>query len=484
MTLKTKSWLFFALLLIVFVISGYWLVKSGNAYNVVSVSSTADTAESDWLLFLHTVNQNIAEPFAILLLQLIAILIAVRIVGFLFVKIGQPTVIGEIIAGIILGPSLLGYFFPDVFNFLFPDDSMRNLEILSQIGLIFFMFVIGMELELNEIKKKANETFIISQTSIIVPFFFGMLLAYFVYQHYAVQHTFLPFALFIGISMSITAFPVLARIVQEKSLTKTHLGVVAIASAASNDVTAWCLLAVVIAIAKTGTIFSALSTIGLSITYVLFMLLVVRPFLQKLGHIYQNKEVVNKSIVAFIFLILILSASATQIIGIHALFGAFLAGVIMPVNLNFRKILTEKIEDLTLVLLLPLFFVFTGLRTKIGLLNTPELWALCIVFIVVGIAGKLIGTAAAARINGESWHNSLSLGALMNARGLMELIVLNIGYEMNILPPTIFVILVLMALITTFMTAPTLNLLNRLFPVSEKWEDTYAIRRKKYKILL
>lgn len=492
MTKVSRSWLFYGLLLIIFIILSYLLVKSGSAFDVQPVISettesveATNSGESDWMLFLRAVKHNVGEPFAILLLQLIAILITVRIFGLICVRIGQPTVIGEIIAGIVLGPSLLGYFYPELFEFLFPVESMSNLEILSQLGLILFMFIIGMELELDELKKKLNETFVISHASIIFPFFFGMVLSYFVYQEYAAGMTsFLSFSLFIGISMSITAFPVLARIVQEKGLTKTHLGIVAIASAANNDVSAWCLLAVVIAIAQTGTFISALYTIGFSIAYILFMFLVVKPFLKRLATIYQNKEVINKGIVAFIFLVLILSSCATQVIGIHALFGAFLAGVIMPSNLSFRKILTEKIEDLALVLLLPLFFVYTGLRTEIGLLNTPELWVLCAIFITVGVIGKFLGTAIPARIVGESWRDSLSLGALMNARGLMELIVLNIGYEMGILPPTIFVILVLMALITTFMTTSALELINRLLPAKEQSPDSYQHLRKKFKILL
>ncbi len=493
MTQKSRSWLFYVVMLIIFALSSYWLIKGGANFhpktidtgNIVIPSTTIPENSSDWELFVQSTIHNVGEPFAILLMQMIAILFVARVFGFLFIKIGQPTVIGEILAGIVLGPSLLGYFYPEVFQFLFPAKSMGNLEILSQLGLILFMFVIGMELELNELKNKLNETFIISHASIIVPFFMGMALSYFVYEDYAIGNTsFLSFSLFIGISMSITAFPVLARIVQEKGLTKTHLGIISIASAANNDVTAWCLLAVVIAIAKTGTIVSALYTVGFSIVYVLFMFYVIKPFLTRIGNIYQNKEVINKGIVAFIFLILILSAFTTQIIGIHALFGAFLAGVIMPANLNFRKILTEKIEDIALVMLLPLFFVFTGLRTEIGLLNSIELWELCAIFIVVAIIGKFFGSAIPAKIAGESWKDSLSIGALMNARGLMELIVLNIGYEMGILPPTLFVILVLMALVTTFMTSPTLSFINFLFPEKTSLPEHFDSIQKKFNILV
>ena len=238
----------------------------------------------------------------------------------------------------------------------------------------------------------------------------------------------------------------------------------AIASAANDDVTAWCILAAVIAIAKTGSFISSLYTIGFAIAYVALMLLVVRPFLKRIGEIYSTSEVMNKSIVAFLFLLLILSAFTTQIIGIHALFGAFLFGVVMPQLPKFRKLIIDKIEDVSVALLLPLFFVFTGLRTQIGLLNTPYLWGICGIFILVAVSGKFMGGAFSARILGETWKDSLSLGVLMNTRGLMELIVLNIGYEMGILPPTIFVMLVIMALVTTFMTTPILSLINRLFP--------------------
>jgi Kef-type K+ transport system membrane component KefB len=339
------------------------------------------------------------------------------------------------------------------------------------------MFTIGMDLNMGKLKEKMGVMYVVSQASILIPYFFGMILAYFIYQDFAATQTdFLSFALFIGISMSITAFPVLARIVQEKGLTKTHLGTMAIASAAFNDVAAWCILAAAIAIAKTGSLNSSLFTIGLSIIYVLGMFFIVRPFLKRIGNIYSNSEVLNKSIIAFLLLILILSSFVTQVIGIHALFGAFLAGVIMPQLPNFRRLVIEKIEDVSVTLLLPLFFVFTGLRTQIGLLNTPYLWEICALFIIVAISGKFIGSAFTARILGENWKDSLSLGVLMNTRGLMELIVLNIGYEMGIFPPSIFVMLVIMALVTTFMTTPALSVINRLFPEKDI-EKEYSVQQ-------
>lgn len=334
------------------------------------------------------------------------------------------------------------------------------------------MFVIGMELDFGVIRKKINETLVISHAGILVPFFGGIVASYWVYEEYASDRTsFLPFALFIGISMSITAFPVLARIIQERNMTHTQVGTLSIASAANDDVTAWCLLAVVIAIAKAGTFLSALYAVGFTAAYILIMFYIVRPFLKKTGEVYATGEVINKTFVSFIFLILVVSSTITELIGIHALFGAFMAGVVMPSNIGFRKVMMEKVEDVALVFFLPLFFAYTGLHTEIGLIDTPQLWDICVLLIVVAVAGKFGGCALAARLVGESWRNSLTIGTLMNTRGLMELVALNIGYEMGVLPPEIFVILVIMALVTTFMTTPLLSFIERIFHKKEEMQE-------------
>lgn len=470
-----KTWIFYGGMMLLFVVLTYVLFSSAAKFDTEVISENSnDISLSTFENFRFAMMHNIMEPAAMLLLQIISILLVSRVFGFLFVKIGQPTVIGEILAGIVLGPSLLGYFFPEAYSFLFAPDSLSNIYILSEIGLVLFMFVIGMELDLSALKNKMGTTFVISQASIVIPYFMGMWLAYYLYEEFAAGQTdFISFALFIGISMSITAFPVLARIVQEKGLTKSHLGTISIASAAFNDVTAWCVLAAVIAISKTGSLDSSLFNIGLAVAYILVMMFLVKPFLKRIGEIYKNSEVVNKSVFAFFLLVLIISAYITQLIGIHALFGAFLAGVIMPPLPSFRKLIVDKVEDVSLTLLLPLFFVYTGLRTEIGLLNTPYLWWVAFIFIVVAVVGKFIGSAFSAKVLGETWKDSLSIGILMNTRGLMELIVLNIGYEMGILPPPIFVMLVIMALVTTFMTTPILSLINFLFPekrIREEYE--------------
>ncbi len=464
-----KNYLIYVIMLLLFGALIYMAIEEGDRFSHHVVASSAVAEETPFAMFSQFVTDNLHHPLSILLIQIIAVLLMVRLFGFLFKHIGQPGVIGEIVAGIVLGPSVLGYFFPDVFQALFPPESLTNLELLSQVGLVLFMFVIGMELDFSVLKNKINETLVISHAGILVPFFLGIVASYWIYEEYAaVRTSFLPFALFIGISMSITAFPVLARIIQERNMTKTPLGTLAIASAANDDVTAWCLLAVVIAIAKAGTFASALYAIGLTALYIIIMFMVVRPFLKKVGEVYANQEVINKTFVALILLILIISSTLTEIIGIHALFGAFMAGVVMPPSLGFRKVMMEKVEDIALVFFLPLFFAFTGLRTEIGLINSPALWGVCLLLITVAVAGKLGGCAVAARLVGESWKDSFTIGTLMNTRGLMELVALNIGYEMGVLPPSIFVILVIMALVTTFMTTPLLHFVEQIFARREE----------------
>ena len=465
-----RNYIFYIIMLILFGAMMWWLIDLGSKYDIgVTHSNHEIIPVSSWDIFHNGLTENIHHPLSMLLLQIIAILICVRIFSFILKYLGQPGVIGEIVAGIVLGPSVLGHFFPEAFEFLFNSSSLVPLNIISQIGLVLFMFVIGMELDVRIIKQKASQTLVISHASIIVPFLMGTILAYFVYPEFQTPHTsFLSFALFIGIAISITAFPVLARIIQERNLGRSQMGMLSIASAANNDITAWCLLAMIIAITRAGNPASALYTILLSTLYIIFMFAVVRPFMKKIGNIYNSPEVMNKTIVAFMLLTLVVSSYISEILGIHALFGAFLAGVIMPPNISFRRVMTDKVEDIALVLFLPLFFVFTGLRTEIGLLNTPHLWWLCVIFIIVSIMGKMLGASLSARFVGESWKSSLSIGVLMNTRGLMELIVLNIGYEMGVIPSSLFVIFVIMALFTTFMATPSLILIEWLFRKKKK----------------
>jgi Kef-type K+ transport system membrane component KefB len=406
--------------------------------------------------------ENLNHPLGILLVQLVVIILVARGMGKLFRRIGQPSVLGEVVAGILLGPSLLGWIYPVAQTFLFPPYSMGSLQLLSQIGVILFMFTVGTELEIGHLKKRIDATVLVSHASIILPFFLGTMVALYIFPILAPAGiSFSAFALFMGVAMSITAFPVLARIVAEQGLSKTPIGNIAIACAAVDDVTAWCLLAVVVALIKATGLTGIVFTIVLALLFIAVMLFFVRPQTQRLfaGPPGANRRIGYVSgMLAFVFA----SALYTETIGIHPLFGAFLAGVVMPSTNGVKEFVKSRLETVTSVILLPLFFAFTGLRTQIGLLSDWQSLLLCAGIVVVAIAGKFGGSMAAARWTGMSWHDSISIGALMNTRGLVELIALNIGYELGILSPRIFTMMVLMTLITTFMAGPALAFLRRL----------------------
>ncbi|MBR8806464.1 cation:proton antiporter [Porphyromonas levii] len=416
-------------------------------------------------IFIDLFKGHIISPFGLLLLQVIVILIFARIVAWFFTKLGQPSVIGEILAGIVLGPSVMGWLWPEGFQFLFPSASLHNISLLSQFGLIFFMFVIGMELDLDEIRKQLRKSFVIAHSGIVAPFILGVMASIILYDTYGGEKSsLLTFALFVGISLSVTAFPVLARIIQEQGKMKDPIGVLSMASAANGDITAWCLLAVIMAIAQAGSPLSALFTVLFAAVYMLLMFLIVRPAFAVIGSAYNTKEVAGKGIVALAFVVLLISSYVTEILGLHALFGAFIAGVVMPTNLNFRHMLTEKVEDVSLAVFLPLFFVSSGLSTQIGLLNTPAHWWVTLAITLVAILGKVGGTYGACRVVGETRRDSLYMGVLMNTRGLMELVILSMGLQLEILSPVMYAILVIMTLVTTFMTTPILHLVNKLWP--------------------
>ncbi|HEY0611438.1 MAG TPA: cation:proton antiporter [Chitinophaga sp.] len=432
-------------------------VKGGQPAASLSPAATAAAHTSAWDQWLHALQ----HPLALLLLQILVIVLVARLFGRLAQFVKQPAVVGEMIAGICLGPSLLGWIWPSSSQFLFPAESLKSLQFISQIGLTFFMFIVGMELDAGKVKHKAHDAIMISHASIIFPFFLGVLLAYYMFSSFAPAHvSFLSFALFMGISMSITAFPVLARIVQERKLTGTPLGTLAITCAAADDITAWCMLAAVVAIAKAGSLLGTLITLCAALLFVAIMMYLVKPWLGKKlqQFIGANKP---KAAVALVFLVVLMSAWIAEVIGIHALFGAFLAGVIMPSDSTVKDLLTDKVEDISVLLLLPIFFAFTGLRTQIGLLGQGQLWAVFGLIMLVAVGGKLGGSTLTAKLMGQNWTDSLAIGALMNTRGLMELIVLNLGYDLGILSPEIFAMMVLMALATTFMTGPLLDLVKR-----------------------
>ena len=483
---KYRNIIFYIATILFFSVLMYWFFIEGKTLEIGENIAVQNATGTMWNNFVDSFMTNLHHPLALLLAQIVTIIFVARLFGWICMKMKQPSVIGEMIAGIVLGPSLLGLYFPEFSAFLFPKESLGNLQFLSQIGLILFMYIVGMELDLSVLRKKAHDAVIISHASIIIPFALGIGLSYFIYKEFAPDGVqFSSFALFIAIAMSITAFPVLARIVQERNLHKTKLGTIVITCAAADDITAWCILAAVIAIVKAGSFASSIYVILMAIAYVFLMIKIVRPFLKRIGDLQAGKGIINKSIVAIFFLTLIISAYATEVIGIHALFGAFMAGAIMPENVKFRNLFIEKVEDVALVLLLPLFFVFTGLRTQIGLLNDAHLWMTAGLIIAVAVTGKFIGSALTAKFLRINWKDSLTIGALMNTRGLMELIVLNIGYDLGVLSPEIFAMMVIMALFTTFMTGPLLDFINFMFKGKKSMtdEDTDD-NNAKYKVLL
>ena len=458
--MSRKNLWVYLVVLVVSVASIWLLVDYGSRLEPLAVPSAASPAAPAHGASsgLQALVENVRHPLSILLLQVIVIVVAARSLGALFHKIGQPPVIGEMVAGILLGPSLLGWVAPTAQTFLFPRDSLGSLWMLSQIGVILFMFVVGIELDLDHLRQKAHAAVMVSHASIVLPFFLGVAGSLFLYSPLAPAGVpFSAFALFMGVSMSITAFPVLARIIEERRLSGTYLGTTAIACAAVDDVTAWCLLAVVVALAKANSLTGALWTIGLSVVFIVAMLFLVRPRLARIGE-RSAAWAGNSGLLAALFAFVFSAALITEAIGIHALFGAFLAGVCMPPDPALRQFLRERLETFASVFLLPLFFAFTGLRTQVGLLNGWWGWLMCLAIIALAVTGKLVGSMLAARWTGMTWGDSFSLGALMNTRGLVELIVLNIGFDLGILSPKIFAMMVLMALITTFMTGPLLAL--------------------------
>ncbi|MBF0462948.1 MAG: cation:proton antiporter [Magnetococcales bacterium] len=397
------------------------------------------------------------SALTLLLAQIAAVMLVSRAIGVVARWVGQPLVIAEVIAGITLGPSLLGWVWPEAMTVLFPESSLTVLRMLSQIGLVLFMFLVGLKLDLKLFKVRTGESVFISHASIIVPFALGAGASWWLYAVYASPGVpFISFLLFLGISMSVTAFPVLARILEEHHLLESRVGAIAIVCAAVDDVTAWCLLALVVAVASNQSIASAFWTTVLALIFILVMVFLVRPLLRILGGRVVGRGGLIPSVVAFSLLLLFASSALTELIGIHALFGAFLFGAILPKEAKIAESLVEKLETVTVVLFLPLFFAYSGLRTQIGLISQAGEWLVTGALILIATLGKFGGSAVAARLTGLSWSEASVIGILMNTRGLMELIVLNIGLDLGIISPTVFTMLVIMALVTTIATTPAL----------------------------
>lgn len=394
-----------------------------------------------------------------LILQIAVVLAASRLVGSLFLKIRQPRVVGEMFAGILLGPSLLGWLAPHFTAILFPPASLGYLNALSQLGVVIFMFLVGLGINPKELKSQGHAAVLTSHLSITLPFFLGSCLALYLYPRLSDSSVpFSSFALFMGAAMSITAFPVLARILTERDLLNSRLGTVVIACAAVDDVTGWCVLAyIVLLVRATGTQKSIWLTVAGIIAFVCFMVFGVKRLLQRFEVVYREKARLSENAFALIVLLALCSALCTEKLGIHLLFGSFLLGAIMPKEQQFVRYVLNRFETVVETLLLPLFFAFTGLRMNVGLVVGPEMWTWCVLIIVVATVGKFGGSMLAAWWTGMSVRDAAGVGTLMNTRGLMELVVLNIGLDTKVISPALFSMMVLMALATTFMTSPVLE---------------------------
>ena len=453
----------------------------------------------------HQVSHAIQSELLLLLVQVALILGLSRAMGMLFARMRQPQVVGEMVAGIMLGPSVLGaiclHYHSTLQQQLFPPGpSLELLNILSELGVIFFLFLVGLEFEMDLVKNRGRSTVFTALSSIAVPFALGVGVALFLESRGLFGDVpRLPAALFVGAAMSVTAFPVLARILTERNLQKTKLGVSAIAAAAINDVAAWIILAFVVAIAHTAAQaghggshgkWDALRTVGLSAGFATLMLLIVRPFLKRLELIYERQGRLSQNVIAVLFLLILACAWSTERIGIHAMFGAFLLGVVMPKGTQFVRHVTEKIEDFTVVFLLPIFFAYTGLKTQLGLLNEPVLWMYAALVVFTACLGKFGGAAVVAKAFGATWRESSAIGILMNTRGLVELVILSVGLQFGVINDKVFAIMVIMALVTTFMTTPLLHwaypahLLDEEMRKAATAESAEAEAKKPYTVLI
>ena len=422
-------------------VGGYLLIRAAGADLVASAPAAGSVIRSEWI---------VTDPLAEVLLALALITLVARAMGVLFRRLlRQPPVIGEIFAGLALGPSLLGTVSPTLQAFVLPPDAAPFVGMIAKVGVVLFMFLVGLDLDMKAARKHGQATVIIAHASIITPFLLGALLALGLYPLYAAQDVdFTVFSLFIGVAMSVTAFPVLARILSDFKAQRTRLGGLALSSAAVGDATA----------KVSGVAWS----FALSGAFVASMFWVARPLLRQLAaREERNPEPLSQGVLGLVFVALLLAGAATEFIGIHALFGAFLLGAVMQHDGRLAQQIRARMEDIVIVLLLPSFFAYTGMRTEVGLLSGATDWLACLTIIAVATAGKFGGSFIAGRFVGLSLRESSIIGILMNTRGLMELIVLNLGLEMGVISPRLFTMLVIMALVTTFATTPLLHLVMR-----------------------
>ena len=415
---------------------------------------------TDWQYFWDDLQNHLARGMGKILLQILVIFPTAFVMGQIARRLGQPSVIGHIFSGILLGPSIFGRIFPESSQFLFAEDQGLVLHMLGSLGVMLFMFLAGMEMDFKLLRNQTHAVIMVSHIGIFLPFFLGVQAASWIYRQYGADTHFFSFALMMGIGMSITAFPVLVKMLQESGLIKTPMGQLALSAAAVDDVTAWLLLSVIIALISASSVFVVVWTLITLAAFLGVMLLIVRPFF-RIWHERFHPSVTTAS--AALLYLLFFSATVTEVIGIHTIFGAFVAGTIVPKRSSLCEHLTEKLEYFCSMFLLPIFFVISGLRTHLELLRPQDLPAMA-VLIIVAIVGKWGGAWAAGRVAGLSNRESVLIGALMNTRGLMELIVLNIAYELGIFSSQVFSMMVVMALVTTAMTGPIIQFYKKRAP--------------------
>lgn len=408
------------------------------------------------------------QTLLLILFDICLIIGLARLMGYVFARLDQPAVIGEIVAGIMLGPSLLGWLAPHTEAFLFPKDVLPSIYLLSQIGLIFFMFLVGLDVSPENMRGRLRVAVATSNISVLFPFGLGVALALTFLQPLRTNPEIsnLAFALFLGAAMSVTSFPVLARIITEKNLQNTPLGLLALTCASVDDITAWCLLAMAIIATRSNDLLSAWPTlVGITI-FTGLMMTVGRQWLGRIILAWSRRGTLTLGQQTIIYIFLILSAIATQLLNIDVIFGGFIMGVIMPKELAITAYIRERIHDFVTIFLLPLFFAYSGINTQLGLVNTPMLWGLTLLILCAAVLGKFGGTYGISRWTGLSTREAAALGLLMNTRGLTELIILNVGLNLKIISPVLFTMMVLMALVTTFIASP---LIDRVYssPVNE-----------------
>jgi Kef-type K+ transport system membrane component KefB len=393
------------------------------------------------------------------LVALVVVVVTARVMGLVFSWLRQPAVVGEVVAGLFLGPSILGRWQPELAARLLPPSTGPHLAMFATVGVVIYMFLVGLGIDLTALRGHRRATVAISHASIGVPFVLGSTLALLLYPRLSTANVpFTSFGLFCGVAMSVTAFPVLSRILRERRIQGSSLGTVALTCAAVDDLTAWSLLALVVAVARNRWQDALVGAILLA-AYLAVMAVGVRPVVARLCAAVERRGTLGSGGTALFLVAVLSSAVTTEYLGIHAAFGAFLLGAVVPAGSVAAVQLKDKLEDLVVVLFLPAFFAYTGLRTRVDLVSGLDQWLLCALIMATACAGKFGGASLAARFSGLSWRDSASLGVLMNTRGLMELIVLNIGLDLNVIPPTLFAMFVIMAVLTTLATTPLLDLI-------------------------